>query len=618
VIGTVIEKYKVLEKIGEGGMATVYRGVHTTLNRQVAIKVMHPHLTSSEKNRERFRREARAIESLTHANILRIYDYSGPDSEVCFIVTELIEGPTLRELLDDIGAMMPEPAALVARELCNALETAHSEGIVHRDLKPENIMFDSTGLVKLMDFGIARIADDSHMTMTGALVGSPAYMSPEQATGEDVDLRSDIFALGTVLYRMVTGTLPFRGGNPSVVLKNIIDTTYDEPLERVPSLDPAVASIISKCLTRTADERYSSTLEIRRELDAFLRSVNIDPEAPNQWSLDLYIDATEEYEERLQKWLIDHLITRGRSEARAGRTADALRTFNRVLTLDEDNEDVITFMGAMRPPVSEGPTRSGVLLWLAPLLIAAVALVALGVQSGWFGPEELPPTLRRVSLVPMPLVPILEDLGVVRAAVPEPTPEPATAPLTPTPAPQVILAPLVMDTIAIIESTPEPTAEATPEPLLEGEGRLKLISSGGFLTFTVDGGEARMTPTPGYIALDAGDHEVAVLGSETQVGYRRIVRVLPNVDATETLEPRYKPSFVRLEGFVLGSVYLIDGTFIGSADGGVRIELDEFRTYSIVVRFNGRKIIEEAVTRGLDGPGILIPGAEKVIAFAEP
>ena len=618
MIGSVIEKYEVLEKIGEGGMATVYRGRHTTLDRTVAIKVMHPHLTSSEKNRERFRREARAIESLQHDNILRIYDYSGPDSEACFIVTEFIQGPTLRELLDDVGAMMPEPAALVARELCCALETAHTEGIVHRDIKPENIMFDSEGRVKLMDFGIARIADDSHVTMTGALVGSPAYMSPEQATGEDVDLRSDIFALGTVLYRMVTGTLPFRGGNPSVVLKNIIDTTYDDPVERVPSLDPAVASVISKCLTRTADERYSDTDEIRRELDVFLKSVGIDPEAPAQWSLDLYINASDEYEERLQTWLIERLVARGRSEAAGGQTANALRTFNRVLTLDEDNEEVVTIIESMRPPLVVGPSRSGILLWVAPLVIAIAAILALTLQSDRFSTSSSvvaqAPALRRVSLVPMPVLGVPEPIEVAVAPPPQPTPAERT------PVPTVVrTAPaLQMDEVAIVEAAPEETPAPVPEaaPLLEGVGGLKVMAADGFLEFRVDGGTKLFTPTPQYLQLDAGDHTLEVLGSATQVGYTEVVRVLPDVQDTLTLQPRYKPSTVKLDGFPLGSVYYLDGAFQGSADGSVGVPLTDFKTYAISVEFNGRTIVEEAVTRGLGGAGVLDPGSERVIAFS--
>ncbi|MEE2830505.1 MAG: serine/threonine-protein kinase, partial [Myxococcota bacterium] len=348
MIGDILEKYEVLEKIGEGGMATVYRGRHTTLDRTVAIKVLHPHLSSSEKNRTRFAREAKAIESLRHQNILRIFDYSGPDSDRCFIVTELIHGPTLRQLLDEVGAMMAEPAALVAHDLCRALQIAHGKRIIHRDLKPENIMLTLDGEVKLMDFGIARLADDIQVTMTGALVGSPAYMSPEQATSQPVDHRSDIFALGTVLYRMVTGSLPFQGSNPSIVLKNIIEGTFDDPLDRVPSLSPQLAAIIGRCLALEPTERFETAEELRVALEGFLRDLGIEATAPEGWSLAAYIDQPEDYEDGLREHLVEALLARGRRETERGSTAEALRTFNRVLALDEDNTEVLTIISSIR------------------------------------------------------------------------------------------------------------------------------------------------------------------------------------------------------------------------------------------------------------------------------
>ena len=181
MIGETIEKYRVMRKIGEGGMATVYHGRHISLNRDVAIKLMHPGLASTERNKQRFSREAKAIERLDHPNILKILDYSGLETEHCYIVTELIEGITLRELLNQKQKIPSEIIALLAIELTEALSFAHERGIIHRDLKLENVMLRNDGIVKLMDFGIARFTDEDQLTMTGTLVGSPAYMSPEQA-----------------------------------------------------------------------------------------------------------------------------------------------------------------------------------------------------------------------------------------------------------------------------------------------------------------------------------------------------------------------------------------------------------------------------------------------------
>ncbi|HCH66108.1 MAG TPA: serine/threonine protein kinase, partial [Deltaproteobacteria bacterium] len=167
-----LDKYEVLRQVGEGGMATVYLGRHTTLGREVAIKVLHPHLSASERNRVRFAREARAIEHLDHEHVLRIYDYSGTETQDCYIVTEFVDGVTLQQLIAQTRRIPGEVVTLIALELADALGYAHDLSIIHRDLKPENVMVRRDGVVKLMDFGIARFLDEVNLTVTGALVGT--------------------------------------------------------------------------------------------------------------------------------------------------------------------------------------------------------------------------------------------------------------------------------------------------------------------------------------------------------------------------------------------------------------------------------------------------------------
>ena len=641
MIGEVLEKYEVLEKIGEGGMATVYRARHTTLHRTVAVKVLHPHLTSSEKNRKRFAREARAIESLRHPNILRIFDYSGPGSETCFIVTEYIEGPTLRALLEDVGAMMAEPASLLALGLCRALRTAHGKQIIHRDLKPENIMLTRNGEVKLMDFGIARLADDAQVTMTGALVGSPAYMSPEQATSQELDARSDLFTLGTVLYRMVTGRLPFQGTNPSIVLKNIIDGVYDEPMESVPSLSPRLARVIKRLLAHDPGERFESAEEVEHELTAFLRSVGIDPDAPGSWALLSYLKTPEEYEEELRTALIDRLVARGREESERGTTAEALSTFNRVLALDSNNTEVIDILRSIRPIERPSSRRLQKLIWVSPFLILAAVGVGLLVTPRLDAPPAPQESLLLgLRLAPMPAIPAGEapqepattssessppSSPIRESRTPRVAPTPRTASGTPkTPSsgkrtesatPRSTGQPREADVPVSAEplSTPEDSSAVSGtsqqlEPALEGTGRLRVISTGSYLTVRVNGKAVGYTPVA-PMELEAGDHLVEIEESEFTLAQRIEVRLNPEDERTLRLAPSYKPSFVQLAGFPAAARVVLDGSDRGTER---RLQLDEARTYAIDVFLDDNRIQTASVVRGVER-GQLLPGKTRVL-----
>jgi serine/threonine-protein kinase len=614
VIGEVLEKYEILEKIGEGGMAVVYLGRHMTLGRKVAIKVLHPHLASSDKNRIRFAREAKAIESLRHPNILRIFDYSGAESERCFIVTEFIDGPTLRGVLDEVGVMMAEPAALIARELCDAMQTAHNQGIVHRDLKPENVMIDRSGAIKLMDFGIARIVDDSHVTMTGALVGSPAFMSPEQATDSEVDHRSDLFALGIVLYRMVTGSLPFRGGNPSIVLKAIIDGNFDDPGERVPSLSPALAVIIRRCLCTDREDRYSSASEVRDALDAFLRSVGIDPDAPGQWQVLSYLTNSEGYEDELMQHLMGFLVERGRGEIERKDTAAALRTFNRVLALDGDNREVIDIIAGIRPPTRSPPmSRGSRLIWGSVAAVLVVTFAMLGVSSDGFRQwDQAREPLARLAPVPMLAIPIAE-----RAPAPEIEPDPEPTASEASAAQDEQQAPIRQKTervrpVAAMRVTrptsPGPTTEtkvppATNEPsaeqiaedarvaaIPEGIGRLRVITLNGDGQVFIDDDYIGWTPMK-LISLSSGRHKVYLEETDYHFSETKQVVVLPDEDNEVMITRRYKPARVRFVGFPDDAEVELNGQMMGRISEVSSLTLDEMGDYQLAVR-QGRKVLK--------------------------
>jgi serine/threonine-protein kinase len=354
VIGTVLDKYEILQKIGEGGMATVYRGRHLALGRDVAIKVLHPHLSASVRNRNRFAREARAIEHLDHDNILKIFDYSGSENDDCYIVTEFVDGVTLQDVIAEHGRVPSEIVAILGIHVAQALSYAHRHDIIHRDLKPENVMLRRDGTVKLMDFGIARFLDESNLTMTGALVGSPAYMSPEQAMEKVLDSRSDLFSLGTLLYHLVTGQLPFSGNNASIVLRNIIEGNRPDVIELRPDASGRLADLIERLLETDPNDRPNTAEDVVAELERALAEVKIDRD-DEKWSLRAWLQDPASYAQRLDEHLKAVLLAEGKTKLKERDHLEALRLFNRLLSLDEENAEVLALVQGMHTDVSRDP-----------------------------------------------------------------------------------------------------------------------------------------------------------------------------------------------------------------------------------------------------------------------
>ena len=379
MIGTTLDKYEVLQKVGEGGMATVYRGRHSTLNRDVAIKVLHPHLSSSNRNRMRFAREAKAVERLRHENILEIFDYSGQDAQDCYIVTEFVDGETLTALLHRHGQLPSEIVAMIGIRVARALAFAHEEGILHRDLKTDNIMLRVDGTLKLMDFGIARFLDESQVTMTGALVGSPAFMSPEQAREGDLDQRSDLFSFGTVLFYLVTGHLPFSGSNPSLILKNVIEGNRLNVAELAPKMSASLADIVERLLSTSPDDRFNSAFEVETALAACIAEVQVDTEDSN-WSVLAFMTDAEAYERRLEQHLAVVLLEQGQRLLEVGDHLAALRMFNRLLSMDEENQEVLSLVQNLHGPAG-GNSRRGAWIAAGALLAVVLVLAALWVLS---------------------------------------------------------------------------------------------------------------------------------------------------------------------------------------------------------------------------------------------
>ncbi len=263
--GQTLGKYQIIERLGRGGMATVYRAYQPGMDRFVAVKVMHPQYADDASFIERFRREARVVGTLRHPHIVQVIDFDVQDEEY-YMVMEYVETETLKNYLQKHGAMPVSQALSVARKLADALAYAHANGMLHRDIKPANVLWSKNGEPILTDFGIAKLAGATGLTASGAAVGTPAYMSPEAGRGEQVDERTDVYSLGVMLYEMLSGELPYDADTPyAVILKHINDPL--PPLRpRVPHLPESVERIVIKALAKDKTQRYQSAAELRDAL----------------------------------------------------------------------------------------------------------------------------------------------------------------------------------------------------------------------------------------------------------------------------------------------------------------------------------------------------------------
>ncbi|WP_282941726.1 Stk1 family PASTA domain-containing Ser/Thr kinase [Paenibacillus sp. RC67] len=378
-------RYEILERVGGGGMAIVYKGLDMLLHRHVAVKVLRQQYVHDEEFIQRFRREAQAAASLSHSNVVSIYDV-GQEEDIHYIVMEYIEGTTLNELIKEKAPLQVEEAVNVASQICDALDHAHHNQIIHRDIKPHNILIGKNGRVKVTDFGIARAVTSSTITQTGSVVGSVHYFSPEHAKGTFTGEQSDLYSLGIVMYQMLTGRLPFLGESPiSVALKHLQEEVED-PRKVNPLIPQSVENIILKAMRKNPAERYRSAKQMLEDLDSCLL-----PHRRNEAKIN-FLDEDELDEEKT-------------------RIIPAIRP-GQYMTESDDDEDNIDEK-SVEPVVNGSKKKKG---WVKPLIWIIVLLFVLGAMWYMVGVVKSKFTVQEVDVPYVVNLPITEAKAKLAAA----------------------------------------------------------------------------------------------------------------------------------------------------------------------------------------------------------
>ncbi|HET7478521.1 MAG TPA: Stk1 family PASTA domain-containing Ser/Thr kinase [Rubrobacteraceae bacterium] len=265
--GTILDKrYTLLDRLGSGGMAEVYLAHDEVLDRDVALKALREQYADDDSFVERFRREARNAASLSHPNIVQVYDQGRAENGTYYMAMEYVPGGTLKDRIVEHGALEPREAAGLAAQVAEALAVAHDRGIVHRDIKPQNVLMTPSGETKVADFGIARAASATVMTQTNLVLGTAGYMAPEQAAGEEVSPATDLYSLGVVLYEMLTGALPYEADTPLAVAMKHVNAPLQHPRDANPEVPQELDAVVVRLLAKDPSERYASARELARDL----------------------------------------------------------------------------------------------------------------------------------------------------------------------------------------------------------------------------------------------------------------------------------------------------------------------------------------------------------------
>jgi serine/threonine-protein kinase len=490
-----LAKYEVIEEIGHGGMATVYRARDKRLAREVAIKVIHPHLRDSREVVTRFNTEAKAVAKLRHPNIVEVFDVSEPGEAEQYLVVELVRGTTLRKLLQQQRTMPSEIAAAIALELLGALAHANASGVVHRDIKPENVLIEHRAppsvageratpapsgdrtVIKLTDFGIAKLLDAQGVTSTGQVLGSPAHMAPEQIEGGEVDARADVFGMGVLLYESMVGHLPFEGNNPAQVLRRVLDGNYPEAQAERGVVGNRWSALLDRALAHAPADRFADAEVMREAIVAELDRLGV---AQPKRELEAWMDDPAAYEKAHAARMIEKLCALGAEERKRGDVIQGAADYNRALAHAPDDPNLLRIVAGL----NRAEARAHLLRRGGAALVLMVGLAAVAFGVGKLVRARLaaaPPAVTTTAATSAPL--LLASVPATSQAAP-----PATAPAT-------------------VPTAPRPTFVPPPPPRpIERSVSFELTPSMG-ISIGVDGAEVRRGASSGdAIKLDGKAH----------------------------------------------------------------------------------------------------------------
>jgi serine/threonine protein kinase len=444
-------KYEIIDRIGRGGMAEVYRGYHVALDRYVAIKLLHPFLADDPEFKDRFENEARNVAKLKHPNIVQVYDFEyDAEGDSYYMVMEMINGPTLKDRLFDLSSSGERfsiaEAIRITKNAAEALAYAHQRSMIHRDVKPANLMLDDDQRVVLTDFGIAKIVTGAQFTASGGMVGTPAYMAPEQGLGEPGDERSDIYSLGVILYQLVTGRLPFDADTPLAIILKHVNEPVPSPSQFVRDMPEDLEHIICKALAKEPENRYQTAAQMAEDLAKLDATGTRYPAAP------LSVGRPAPYE-------TDPVAPTPEQRARLLEAAPP---------------------SIVAPPVDSSPTplpgTHGRLrpVWVLGLAVSLILITSLGLIS--FGKEDTPfgslfGSSNNLAGADQTQTALALANTATAAAATTPPPEPteivvrntSTPTVTRSPSPTASASPSETPTLTPTE-TPSPTQTNTPEP----------------------------------------------------------------------------------------------------------------------------------------------------------